>query len=93
VFIGLEGGLMHLARAVGCRSAVIFGGRVHPSQIGYSSNESLYWDGACAPCWQRDNCDYDRICLGDISADMVIAAARRQAGLYGTPLAIDRLTI
>ena len=93
VFIGLEGGLMHLARAVECRSAIIYGGRVHPSQSGYSANENLYWNGACAPCWQRDDCNFDRVCLSTISAAAVIAAARRQAGLYGQPLPIDRLTI
>lgn len=93
VFIGLEGGLMHLARAVGCRSAIIYGGRVHPNQTGYSANENLNWSGACAPCWQRDDCDYDRICLRGISVEMVTAAVRRQASLYGKPLPVDLLTI
>jgi ADP-heptose:LPS heptosyltransferase len=35
VFVGLEGFLMHLARAVDCRSVIIYGGRIKPTQIGY----------------------------------------------------------
>jgi hypothetical protein len=93
LFIGLVGGLMHLARAVECRSVIIYGGREHPSQSGYSANENLYWDGACAPCWQRNDCDFDRICMAEIRPDAVIAAVGRQAERYGTPLAIDRATL
>ena len=93
VFIGLEGGLMHLARAVDCRSVIIYGGRVHPSQTGYPANENLYWSGTCAPCWQRDDCDYERICLSEISTNMVTAAARRQSSLFGTPLPVDTAAV
>jgi hypothetical protein len=50
LFLGLVTGLMHLARAVECRSVVVYGGREHPSQSGYSANENLYWSGPCAPC-------------------------------------------
>ena len=35
LFIGLEGALMHLARAVDCPSVIVWGGRLKPSQIGY----------------------------------------------------------
>ena len=93
LFIGLVTGLMHLARAVDCRSAVVYGGREHPSQSGYSANENLYWSGPCAPCWQRNDCDYDRVCMSEILPDQVIAAARRQIDRYGTPLAVDRADI
>src|SRR5205823_6495421 len=63
LFIGLAGGLTHLARAVECRSVIVYGGREHPSQSGYSANENLYWSGPCAPCWQRNDCSYDRVCM------------------------------
>jgi hypothetical protein len=93
VFVGLVGGLMHMARAVECRSVIVYGGREHPLQSGYSANENLYWHGPCAPCWRRDDCDFDRICLDEISSDSVIVAARKQAELYGKALPVDRLTI
>ena len=93
MFIGLVGGLMHLARAVDCRSVIVYGGREHPSQSGYVANENLYWSGPCAPCWQRNHCDYDRRCMTEILPEQVIAAARRQAERYGTPLAVERAEI
>jgi hypothetical protein len=93
LFIGLVSGLMHLARAVDCRSVIVFGGREHPFQSGYSANENLYWVGPCAPCWLRNECDFDRVCMSDIVPEAVIAAARRQLDRYGTPLAIERAEI
>jgi hypothetical protein len=93
LFIGLVTGLMHLARAVDCRSVIVYGGYEHPFQSGYSANENLYWQGPCAPCWQRDECDFDRVCMSGIFPEQVIAAARHQLDRHGTPLAIDRVEI
>jgi len=90
LFIGLVSGLMHLARAVECRSVIVYGGREHPRQSGYSANENIHWQGPCAPCWERDACDFDRMCMRDIQPEAVIAAARRQLERYGTPLVTDR---
>jgi hypothetical protein len=93
LFIGLVGGLMHLARAVDCRAVIIYGGREHPSQSGYSANENLYWAGTCAPCWQRNDCDFDRLCMREIRPEQVIEAAYRQAHCYGTLLPVDRAVV
>jgi Glycosyltransferase family 9 (heptosyltransferase) len=93
VFIGLATGLVHLARAVECRSVIVYGGREDPTISGYTANENLNWEGACAPCWERNKCDYDRKCMQSISAEHVIAAVRRQAERYGTPLVVDRVEI
>jgi hypothetical protein len=93
LFVGLVSGLMHLARAVDCRSVIVYGGREHPSQSGYSANENLHWSGPCAPCWQRDDCDYGRVCMSEIHPEQVIAAVHRQAERYGTPLPVDRITL
>ena len=41
VFVGLDGFLMHLARAVDCRSVIVYGGRTRPSVIGYAVNENI----------------------------------------------------
>ena len=93
VFIGLVSGLMHLARAVDCRAVIIYGGREHPAQSGYTANENLYWDGPCAPCWQRDDCDYDRVCMKEMRSDMVLASAHRQLERHGLPLEVERIVI
>jgi hypothetical protein len=93
VFLGLVSGLMHLARAVECRSVIVYGGREHPSQSGYSANENLYWSGACAPCWLRNDCAFDRVCMTEILPEQVVAAVRRQADRHGTPLVVDRTEI
>jgi ADP-heptose:LPS heptosyltransferase len=93
LFIGLVGGLMHMARAVECRSVIVYGGREHPSQSGYSANINLHWEGACSPCWEENACDFDRVCMQAITPEAVIAAARRQMELFGEPLPIDRLII
>ena len=92
-FIGLVGALMHMARAVDCRSVIVYGGREHPLQSGYAANENLYWNGACAPCWEANACDFDRICMTQITPEAVISAARRLAELSGEPLSVDRLTV
>lgn len=89
VFIGLEGFLMHLARAVDCRSVIIYGGRLKPSQIGYVANKNLYSQVRCAPCWLRNNCDYDRKCMDMITGEQVATAAAEQISKYGTLLEVQ----
>jgi len=93
VFIGLEGFLMHLARAVDCRSVIIYGGRIKPSQIGYVANKNLYSQVRCAPCWLRNPCDYDRKCMDMITVEQVIAATAEQISRYGTLLEVQTATI
>jgi ADP-heptose:LPS heptosyltransferase len=88
-FIGLEGFLMHLARAVDCRSVIIYGGRIAPWQIGYIANENLYSAVECSPCWLRNRCDHDRKCMDQITVEQVLAAVRRQIQKHGTPLEVE----
>jgi hypothetical protein len=88
-FISAVGFLMHLARAVDCRAVVVFGGREHPSQSGYSCNENLFSPVPCAPCWLWNSCPYDRMCMQRISAADVLAAVERQIGRAGQPLPVD----
>ena len=92
MFIGQIGFLMHLARAVDCRAVIVYGGREHPMQSGYSCNENLYSPVPCAPCWKCNQCDFDRECLRRIQPEHVIAAALRQAEKLGTPLPVDTYT-
>jgi ADP-heptose:LPS heptosyltransferase len=89
VFIGLVGFVMHLARAVDCRSVIIYGGREKPSITGYVANKNLYGQVRCAPCWLRNPCEFNRKCMDMITVDQVIAATADQISRYGTLLEVQ----
>ena len=76
-FLGQEGFPMHLARAVETRSVIIYGGRLKAWQTGYPCNENIETNPDCSPCWQNNNCDYDRTCLKEITVKDVLAAIER----------------
>ena len=92
-FVGQVGFLMHLARAVDCRSVVVYGGRETPAQSGYPCNENLYSPVSCSPCWFLNKCPYDRMCLQMVSPADVVEAIGRQVARQGEPLACDTDTI
>jgi ADP-heptose:LPS heptosyltransferase len=92
-FLGQVGFLMHLARAVECRSVIVYGGRETPAQSGYPCNENLYSAVSCSPCWQLNACPHERMCLQMIGIDDVVAAIEVQAERHGSPLAYDTDTI
>ena len=71
-FIGTVGFLMHLAKAVNCKSIIVYGGRELPYQSGYSSNLNLYSKFECSPCGFRNFCNYGRICMQNITVDLVL---------------------
>lgn len=89
IFVGLEGFLMHLARAVECRSVIVYGGRGTPDIVGYSCNENLVTVLECSPCWRWNTCAYDRECMTRISTNHVLEATRRQLARVGEPLVED----
>jgi hypothetical protein len=93
VFIGQVGFLMHLARAVDCRSVIVYGGREDPFVSGYRVNENVVGRTICSPCWQRNRCDYGHECMRMIEADAVVAAVRRQLERVGTPLEVERVDL
>ncbi len=93
LFIGQIGFLMHLARAVDCRSVIVYGGREMPFQSGYTCNENLYTPLTCSPCWKENQCDFERECLTRIQPEHVLAAIGRQMERVGEPLALDSYTI
>jgi ADP-heptose:LPS heptosyltransferase len=76
-FVGQVGFLMHLTRAVDTRSVIIYGGREKAWQSGYPCNENIETNPNCSPCWQNNHCDYDRICLNEITVQDVKAAITR----------------
>jgi hypothetical protein len=92
-FVGQVGFLMHLARAVDCRSVIVYGGRETPAQSGYPCNENLYSPVPCSPCWRLNTCPYERKCLHQIGVSDVAEALDRQVERFGTPLAVDTDTI
>jgi hypothetical protein len=92
-FIGPEGFLMHLARAVDTRSIIIFGGHTRPDQIGYPCNENLYTAVPCAPCWRKNRCEFDRVCMSEISAGHVVAAVQRMTARENSPLETTALEL
>ena len=88
-FVGLVGFMMHLARAVDCRSVILYGGREKPAQTGYVANKNLYSQVRCAPCWLRNPCDFDRKCMDMLTAPQVVAATAEQIGRYGSFLEVQ----
>lgn len=89
VFIGLVGFLMHLARAVDCRSVIVYGGRETPQHTGYVANRNLTGTPHCSPCWLRNRCEYDRVCMRMIEPEAVIKAAEAQMAKWGLPLEVE----
>jgi len=80
-FVGLAGFLMHVAKAVGTKSVIVYGGREHPSQTGYVDNVNLFTAMPCAPCWLWNRCDYRRECMDRIQPADVVSAIRSIAAL------------
>ena len=86
LFIGLEGFLAHLARAVNTRSVIIYGGRTPPQHSGYICNVNLFTQMSCSPCWNWSRCDFDRACMKHITVESVLQGCYRQLEKLGAPL-------
>lgn len=82
VFVGLEGFLGHLARAVDCPSVIVIGGRATAESVGYLANHNLTSSPECAPCNRRSACSYNMKCMAAISPEAVASAAH---GLLNRP--------
>lgn len=88
-FVGLASGLMHVARAVDCPSVIVYGGRERPEISGYVCNDNLTRNPPCSPCWKRNRCEYDRVCMATISADDVVRSVDRLLGRSVGDLAVE----
>jgi len=93
LFVGLEGFLVHLARAVDCPSVVIHGGRALPSTVDYVANINLHAPPECAPCGLVRNCPHDLLCLSAIEPERVVAAVRELAGRPREELAVEKVLL
>lgn len=58
LFVGLEGGIVHLARAVEKKSVVIYTGYTKPEETGYTENRNLRSSIARSSCWKRSKCQH-----------------------------------
>lgn len=92
-FLGTSGFLAHLARAVDCRSVIIYGGREHAWQSGYTCNENLESRMPCAPCWLWHDCDFDHRCMRDITVQDVLNALERVILRNKQPLEVDEVIL
>lgn len=93
VFIGLEGFLTHLARAVDCPAVVVMGGRAPAEIFGYSANRNLTSFPDCAPCARRSGCPHDMKCMTAISPESVAAAALETVGRSRGPLCVETVNL
>ena len=93
LFIGLEGALMHLARAVDCQSVIIWGGRLKPSQVGYPCFENVTTEMDCSPCWIPNACPNDMVCMKEISPQQVIHRIENLLASNKEILCIDEILI
>lgn len=93
VFLGLEGFLGHLARAVDCPAVIVMGGRASPKIFGYSANCNLTAFPECAPCGRRTGCPYDMKCMAAIKPDIVYAAALEIVSRALAPSAVDTVCL
>jgi ADP-heptose:LPS heptosyltransferase len=74
LFIGLEGGLMHLAKAVTVKSTIIYGGYIKPQSSAYSDDLVFSTNPECSPCYSSERkqipCD-NMICMKPIIPETV----------------------
>ncbi len=88
LFIGLISGLMHIARAVNCRSVIVYGGRETPEQSGYPGNINLVRRPPCSPCWLWSRCDHRLECLTAIPPEEVINSVRQALAAPPAPMPV-----
>jgi len=73
-FIGLEGGLMHMAKAVQRDSVILYGGFINPKVSEYKNNMNIINLVECSPCFTSEeplsNCATMH-CMKEISSESV----------------------
>jgi ADP-heptose:LPS heptosyltransferase len=93
LFVGLASGLMHVARAVDRPAAIVYGGRERPEISGYICNANVTTKAPCSPCWQRNHCNHNHICMTDIAPDRVIDAVEKILGDSEGSLAVEQIRL
>lgn len=83
LFIGLEGGLMHLARAVDKPAVIIFGGYIKPEISGYDLNTNIATAVDCSPCYNSNSRQNDCLhmkCMRKINVELVYNEVLKKLG-------------
>jgi ADP-heptose:LPS heptosyltransferase len=74
LLVSLEGGLMHIAKAVNTPAVVIYGGVINPTVSGYKENINIYNGVECSPCFRSDkaleDCSHMK-CMKIITPELV----------------------
>jgi len=84
IFLGTEGGLMHVANAVNCPSVIVWSGVTLPSFAGYPSRHRIVHHSiACAPCGFKGGCSKGRSCILDIPVSTVVSAIQAELIING----------
>jgi len=80
-FLGLEGGFVHLNKAVGKTSVIIFGGYIKPELSGYQDDINISTDPECSPCFTSESKHTEcasMICMKQIAVEQVSGAIRKK---------------
>jgi hypothetical protein len=72
--VGVEGGTIHAATALGKQSVAIFGGLSAPNVTGYETNINFYTEHELSPCGSHYECDHCKWCMDQIKVHDVIEA-------------------
>lgn len=75
-FVGTEGGLHHVAAAIGLPSVVIFGGFISPEVTGYATQTNLF-TGTGLGCGARIPCPHCRDAMAAITPESVEMELRK----------------
>jgi ADP-heptose:LPS heptosyltransferase len=91
-FLGLEGGLMHLANAVHKPAVIIYGGLILPESSAYPENITIYNKVDCSPCYisykRMTNCPSMK-CMKGISSKLVTKKIKEMLKKVNYNSAID----
>jgi len=69
-----EGGISHIARAVGTPAIVVYGGFAHPDWNGYKEQINICNEKWCSYCYNPKPCEnkIERLCMKEITLEQVI---------------------
>ncbi len=77
LFLGPVSGPVHIAAAARVASVIIVGGYESTACTAYPGHAQLAETPRCSPCWLREPCPHDLLCLKSISVDDVEAEVER----------------
>lgn len=78
VVVCAEGGISHIAKAVGTKAVVVYGGFAEPEWNGYADQTNLTHSLWCSPCYNSKPCvcKPERACMREIFMSSVMLKAK-----------------